>query len=253
MSGDGSAAAAGSALPLTWVDEIGSTQVELVARARGGATAQALATTAQTAGHGRRGREWTCPRGAGLALSVLARPDRRDAWTWLPLMAGVAVVEALESLGAVGLALKWPNDVLAPSGKLAGIVAERVESPPSHPGLPPAFVLGVGINLTDEGLPATAACLQGLGLDAGARPVAGAVLEHLGAWLRRWDDNPADVASAYRTRCGTLGRDVRVVLPSGGEASGQATAIDHDGCLVLETPSGRQVFSAGDVVHLRPR
>lgn len=242
-----------TAVPLEWVDEIGSTQVELVARARGGSTAQALATTSQTAGRGRRGREWACPPGAGLALSVLVRPQRVDTWTWLPLLAGVAVVDALERLGAAELALKWPNDVLAPSGKLAGIIAERVDGPCARPGLPPAFVLGVGVNLTADGLPPTATCLRDLGLDTGARVVGDAVLASVDGWLRSWVDNPASVASAYRARCATLSLDVRVALPGGREALGRAVAIDDDGCLVVETSSGRQTFSAGDVVHLRAR
>lgn len=240
-------------VPLAWVDEIASTQIELVARARAGAPPQALATTSQTAGHGRRGRDWACPPGAGLALSVLVRPHRDDAWTWLPLLAGVAVVDALDALGAPGLTLKWPNDVLVSSGKLAGLIAERVDSPPS-PGQPgPAFVLGVGINLTADGLPPVATCLHNLGVEADARQVADAVLSWLVTWMQRWVDDPAEVAGAYRVRCATLGRDVRVSLPGGQEVLGRAVAIDDDGCLVVESGSGPQALSAGDVVHLRVR
>jgi BirA family biotin operon repressor/biotin-[acetyl-CoA-carboxylase] ligase len=238
-------------LPLAWVDEIASTQVELVARARTGAAPQALATTSQTAGHGRRGRDWSCPPGAGLALSVLVRPNRDDAWTWLPLLAGVAVVDALDAMGATGLTLKWPNDVLASAGKLAGLIAERVDSPSGPGARVPAFVLGVGINLSSDGLPSTATCLHDLGVEADARLVGDAVLTSLVRWTQRWVDDPAEVASAYRECCATVGRDVRVSLPGGRDVLGRAVAIDDAGCLVVESGSGPQPLSAGDVVHLR--
>lgn len=235
-------------VPITWVDEIGSTQVELVSRARTGAAPQALATTSQTAGHGRRGREWTCPPGAGLALSVLLRPLRNDAWTWLPLLAGVAVVEALQARGARGLGLKWPNDVLAPSGKLAGLVAERVEG---H-GSPPAFVLGIGLNLTGDGLPPNAACLAHLGVHDDAGTVGAAVLAALLERVRHWEADTSAVADIYRAQCVTLGHEVRVSLPGGRDVQGRADDVDDDGCLVVTGPAGRQVLSAGDVVHVRP-
>lgn len=252
MTGAGPSTGA-TPVPLEWVDEIASTQVEVVGRAQAGAPPQALATTSQTAGHGRRGRDWQCPPGAGLALSVLTRPERLDGWTWLPLVAGVAVVDALHGVGAAGLTLKWPNDVLSPSGKLAGLVAERVEHPSAQRSSPPAFVLGVGINLTTEGLPPTAASLAGMGLEADARAVVEAVVTSVLGWLARWRDRPGEVAVAYRARCSTLGRDVRVLLPGGRESLGRAEAIDDDGCLVVGTPAGRQTYAAGDVVHLRSR
>lgn len=256
----GSADATGSAFQqvptpvvLEWVDEIGSTQVELVTRARAGALPQALATTSQTAGHGRRGRDWSCPPGAGIAMSVLTRPRRADAWTWLPLLAGLAVIDAVQLLGADDLSLKWPNDVLAPSGKLAGIVAERVESPLSYPGLPPAFVLGVGINLTSVAQAPNATSLRDLGLRGEARALGDGLLASLVDWVERWDDDPVSVAAPYRARCATLGQDVQVSLPGGHDTLGRAVAVDDDGCLVVDSSAGRRVFSAGDVVHLRAR
>jgi len=239
-------------ISLAWVDQIGSTQVELVARARAGAPEQALATTSQTAGHGRRGREWWCPPGSGLALSVLVRPARQDGWTWLPLLAGVAVADALEGLGASGMTLKWPNDVLTDSGKLAGLLAERVDAPPGSPGLRPAFVLGVGLNLTRDALPAQAACVADVGVAPDARRIADAVLASLVRWVQRWVDEPA-VVTAYRERCSTIGQEVRVSLPSGDDVVAVAVAVDDDGCLVLRGPSGRVSVAAGDVVHLRRR
>jgi BirA family biotin operon repressor/biotin-[acetyl-CoA-carboxylase] ligase len=236
-------------LPLVWVDEIASTQDEMARRARRGEAPQALATTSQTAGRGRRGRSWSCPPGAGLALSVLLRPDRADGWTWLPLMAGVAVVSAVQSLGATGLALKWPNDVLADGAKLAGLLAERVE-PSGSAG--PGFVLGVGLNLRDDALPAGAVALNRLGVGSSAPTVAAAVLDGLATWLPLWEAGGERVAHAYRQACATLGQPVQVSLPDGSEVTGTAEAIDADGRLVVRSTDGHpRAFAAGDVVHLR--
>ncbi len=246
------------ALTVTWVDQIASTQLALVAQARDGAPPQALATTHQTAGHGRRDRVWVCPPGGGLALSVLLRPRRSDAWTWLPLLTGVAVVTALDRLrgGASGLTtaplrLKWPNDVLGPGGaKLAGILAERVD----QPSVPPACVLGVGVNLLSADLPEGAVGLDRLGVACSAAQVAQELLDAVTRWLARWEEDEPAVQHAYRDLCATLGHEVRVSLPDGTEVSGSAVGVDAHGRLVVR-PDGSQdvALSAGDVAHVRPR
>lgn len=241
-------------LSITWVDRVASTQVALAARARDGAGAQALATTAQTAGHGRRGRTWTCPPGTGLALSVLVRLPDRPGWPWLPLVAGVAVHEALTDLGTAGIGLKWPNDLVVetgpPAGKLAGLIAERVDS---SGGLEPALVLGVGINLHPGGMPEGSVALAELGVTAAHEAVAAAVVDRLENWLEAWRGDPASAAGPYRDRCVTTGQAVQVHLPGGKLLRGQASRVDDDGCLVVDVPgAGAVPVSAGDVVHLRP-
>jgi BirA family biotin operon repressor/biotin-[acetyl-CoA-carboxylase] ligase len=237
---------------LEWRDEVGSTHEVLVAAARKGAAATALATTSQTGGRGRRGRSWECPPGAGLALSVLLRPDRPDRWTWLPLLMGVAVVDALLDVGAADAVLKWPNDVLAHGGKLAGLLAERVDAAST----PPAVVLGVGLNLRGQSLPPGAVALDALtpGVQHEAHAVAQVVLAHLDVVVGRWQQgDDAWGARAYRDRCATLGASVQVSLPNGTVLAGRAVDVDADGRLVLQPPSGPAVaLSAGDVAHVRP-
>ena len=78
-----------------------------------------LVAEAQTRGRGRLDRTWTSPPRAGLLFSVLLRPQlpvpRR---TWIPLLAGLAVQQAVARLGGVETRLKWPNDLLL--GRRAG-------------------------------------------------------------------------------------------------------------------------------------
>ena len=98
------------------VEETGSTNADLLARAAAGEDIDGavLIAESQTAGRGRHGRTWSTPPGSQIALSagvgVGAVPS--EAWGWLPLLTGVAVVDAVAEIAGVTAGLKWPNDVL---------------------------------------------------------------------------------------------------------------------------------------------
>ena len=80
------------------VAETGSTNADLGTRARRGEPAGAvLITDFQSAGRGRLGRTWTAPPGTSIAMSLLVQPHdvAPGRWTWLPLLAGMAVVSAV--------------------------------------------------------------------------------------------------------------------------------------------------------------
>jgi BirA family transcriptional regulator, biotin operon repressor / biotin---[acetyl-CoA-carboxylase] ligase len=237
-------------MQLTWIERAASTQDLLAQAARQGADPHAVATLAQSGGRGRRGRPWVTPPGAGLALSVLLRPRRSDGWTLLPLVAGGAVADALRQAGADDVVLKWPNDVLAHGGKVAGLLAERVEGLPAGPG--PALVLGIGLNLHSQGMPDGAVALDRLvpGVRPDAHLAATMLLDALAHHVELWEQHE-DMAAAYRERCSTLGQQVRVMVPGGETVQGRAVGIDADGQLVLAVAGRARRLSAGDVVHLR--
>lgn len=234
--------------------EAGSTNAELAARARAGEPAGlVLATDHQTAGRGRLGRTWTAPAGSSIAMSVLLQPTRDPAgWTWLPLLAGLAVADSLRAVADVPAVLKWPNDVLVDGAKICGILAERVDTTGG-----PLCVLGMGINvhLTAAELPVpTATSLAVLRPDQ--RPVRAeimaTVLAALALLYHRWEDGrDAELSREYEARCDTLGRAVRVQHADGSTTEGEAVGIDADGRLQVRTKAGQQTFAAGDVVHLR--
>lgn len=128
------------------VAQTGSTNADLLARAASGADIDGVVLIAehQTAGRGRHGRGWAATARAQIILSVGVRvvDVPVQAWGWLSLAAGLAVLDSVAPLIAVPPAetgLKWPNDVLARGGKLAGILAEVAQ---------PFVVLGVGLNVT---------------------------------------------------------------------------------------------------------
>lgn len=204
----------------------------------------------QSHGRGRLTRSWTTVRGSALAVSAVvplsALADSGMPLGWLPLAAGLAVVEAVADACGARVGLKWPNDVLVPSDddrKLAGILCEWT---------PAGVVVGVGINVDTPraGLPLdTATSLRACGHPGVAREVLlTAYLARLAVILSAPE---ADRRRAYRERCLTLGRTVRLHEPGGGIREGRATSIDETGRLVLQTADGTYAVTAGDVVHVR--
>ncbi len=247
--------------PVRWslrrVAETGSTNVDLLAdAARGAPAGSVLVADSQTAGLGRLGRSWVTPPGSALAVSVLVRPPvpARSRLGWLPLLTGLAVLDALDTLApAVRASVKWPNDVLVgtPDGerKVAGVLAQAV------PGVDvgSAVVVGIGINVTTPAaaLPATATSLLAAGAHVDRERLLEVFLDRLGARYAGWVDG-AVPRSDLRERCSTIGRDVVIQRP-GGRLAGRAVGIDGTGQLVIRGADGvEQAVDAGDVVHLLP-
>ncbi|MFS0897884.1 biotin--[acetyl-CoA-carboxylase] ligase [Mycolicibacterium litorale] len=247
-------------LPAEWrtldvVDETGSTNADLLARAAAGhdVAGSVLLTNYQSAGRGRHGRQWTAPPGSQVAMSVGvdARNVAPDAWGWLPLLTGVAVVEAVAEVAGVQAGLKWPNDVLVGDGKLAGILAE-VAAP--HP----VVVVGIGLNVSLSAAEApdpraTSLAMLGAGQDRHA--LVSSILRLLGARIAQWraaDGADEDLVTTYRHHSLTLGRQVRAILPGDRLLDGTAIDIDAVGRLTIAGGSESVTVAAGDITHLRP-
>lgn len=229
---------------------VGSTNAEMAERARDGAPSGSVVVTEhQTAGRGRLDRVWETPARTCLTFSLLQRPDLPPAhWPWIPLAVGYAVHSALVD-SVPGIGLKWPNDVLVDGRKLAGILVERIETPQG-----PAAIIGIGLNvsLTSEELPVETA--TSLALEVGQAPDRTELLNDLLASLEATLGGISDIdalRAAYTAACVTLGRDVRVELPSGDPLTGRASGLDVGGQLVVETPTGPVTVGAGDVIHVR--
>ncbi len=256
------------------VTETGSTNADVVAAAGCGA-AEGLVVLAerQSAGRGRLGRHWHAPSRAAITASILLRPGVSvTRLGWLPLLAGVALVETVAAIAEVDAALKWPNDLLVRGnplrggaepvyGKCAGILAEVVNG-----GEHPAVVLGIGLNVTQRAdelpgldsptaFPATSLLLAGAGSTDRDRLLRG-FLDGLSRWYWRWlaaggDAEACGLRQAYRSLCHTLGRDVSVRAPDGDELRGLASDVDAGGRLVIATAHGLRALAAGDVQHVR--
>lgn len=241
----------------------------------------AVAAEEQTAGRGRLGRSWATPPGQALAVSALLPPVPQP--TWLPLLTGLAVRDAVAEVAGLEVVLKWPNDVLVPAaaaagtlageagtlnraegtlageagtleaagGKLAGILCELV---------PQGVVVGIGLNVGQarQHLPvptATSLALAGA-TDVDREALLGRLLVNLAAVhadLSQAGQGEPRLAAAYRRACSTIGQEVLVHLPGGARQALVVTDVDRYGRLSGRDHAGRPVvLSAGDVVHVRP-
>lgn len=254
--------------PDSWVRDVvvtastPSTNADVLAAAHAGAPEGTVHTTdLQTAGKGRLGRVWTAPPASSIAVSVLLRPSGvpMDRWTLLPLLAGLAVDATLRDIGVLP-GLKWPNDVQIDERKIAGIMIEVAQAHDAVSG--PAAVVGIGLNTTLERAELPVPTATSL-LLAGARTtdrtvVLRRLLRNFEALYRQWKrqqtqtcsaaNTAAEVIASYRSRCDTLGRQVRIEFPDGTFIDGTAEDIDTDGRIVIDG----QAYASGDVVHLRP-
>ncbi|MDR0928526.1 MAG: biotin--[acetyl-CoA-carboxylase] ligase [Oscillospiraceae bacterium] len=201
-----------------------------------------LIADSQTAGRGRRGRQWLSPPGTGLWLSIVLRPEwppeRLPLLTFAIALAGLDAIEA--ATGLCGAA-KWPNDLLVSGRKVAGILLEKEGD---------AVVAGIGINARQRPCdfpPELAESAASLAMLAG-RDIAPRSLEApFLAALARWVDAPEGLIGAFSARCATLGAQVRV-LAGEEEYEGLAERIDAEGALWVRPDGGeaRRVL-AGDV------
>lgn len=245
---------------IEWVACCDSTNARLVdAPPADDGRVHVLVADRQTAGRGRRGRQWLSWEGASLTFSLLWRfAPGTPAPAGLSLAAGLALARALEQLGVEGVQLKWPNDVLVHGDKLAGILVELL---PMR-GRPPAAVIGIGLNLR---LPADAAIPEQAGVAdlagalggalAGEPPSRPALLAAiLGEFHRLFETYAAAGFPALRGAWEQRNAFADLPVAIRGESAtlyGTCAGVDDDGALLLRTVDGVQRVLAGDV-SLRP-
>lgn len=214
-----------------------------------GATPAACLAEHQTAGRGRRGRNWLSPFGANLYLSL--------AWAFavlpphfpaLGLAAGVAVARTLERCGIASVGLKWPNDLQVAGRKLGGLLLEMSGEPPG----PCRVIIGLGLNCR---MPANVVPdqpwidLQNIagGNATGRNQLAAAVLDEWLALLPVFAERGfAPFRAAWDKRDVLRGQQVLLRLPD-KRIVGEALGVEADGALRLRTASGVQRFYSGDV------
>ncbi len=202
-----------------------------------------LVADRQTAGRGRQGRAWASPPGNLYASGLVVLRAGDPPAPTLALAAAIAVIEAL---GTPGLALKWPNDVIAGRAKLAGILLERHND---------QVVVGVGVNLVDapelHDRPTTT--LAALGVATTPADVAASLAMTFAAWLGRWrtDGLPA-IRVAWLAHAHPVGTPLAAGLPDGTRIEGCFDGLTADCALQLRLADGSaRVIHAGDVFLIR--
>ena len=199
----------------------------------------------QTGGRGRRGRAWLSAPGSSLALSILVREHEGKRWApSLSLALGVAAVDAMHTLGAETVRLKWPNDLVADGRKLGGILLETVRG---------GIVAGVGINRTvpaelPQQIESACTDLVALGTHATLEEIAVALIL---AWNQALDVFAVSGLPAFHERWRALDaladQPVTVWVGTHDGIDGIARGVDVHGRLQVEVDGQLQVFSAADV------
>jgi len=285
----------GSRQASTWRVErygvVGSTNQMVAERARRGEP-EGLVVVAdhQESGRGRLGRSWSDEGLVALLASVLLEvAEHPSEGFWLAVAVGLSALGTCEELGARGISLKWPNDLVAGEKKLAGILSELVTRTP-EPGRRPgavdgnvgsmALVVGIGLNLAwQENLvwqerprkervlggdplakPVTLQELRAPSSPTGPTPLVDDRDAFLAKWLSRlsdlyplcWEEaGRKELRKRYEARCSTLGSLVRVELAQGSVLYGKARAITEDGALLVSESGSAGGDRGGRLVAVR--
>lgn len=225
MTGDLSAAGLAAAMPgrpVRAYPALLSTEADAMAWARaGGPSGAVVVADYQAAARGRGGLPWQTAPGEGLSFSVVVRPSlpsEREGWGYVAVSLALA-----ETLDGADVVTQWPDTVL-----LAG----------SHQRL---ASLGIHVQLGATGVDWVVVSV----LIEEAQQPRGALLARCVAAIEARLADPQDaVLTAYRARCTTLGRRVRLRLipmsPDGVQVVGEGIDVRGDGALVVQTAPGRR-------------
>jgi len=230
-------------------DEVDSTnRILLSGDGRPRVDGMALVAERQTAGRGRMGRAWTCPRGAGILCSVLLLdPEQRIDPCLLSLQVPIGIIEGIAAATGVACDVKWPNDVMVAGKKLAGVLIEAARDTAGDT----RYAVGFGINCLqqrghfDARLRETSTSLELESRDAIDRAeVLRSVLRCLDKRLARPEMWDADVVrSQWRDHSTMIGSHVAVRC-QGRTYRGVVLDVDASGHLLLQPEvGGRRCFS----------
>ncbi|MFK7795057.1 MAG: biotin--[acetyl-CoA-carboxylase] ligase [Gammaproteobacteria bacterium] len=205
----------------------------------------------QTAGRGRRGRQWVSPYAANVYLSIvwpLQRPLHESGM--LSAMLAISMLTALEELGVSGLNLKWPNDIYSHNKKLAGLLIECAGEISGGCKM----IIGMGVNVFMSQFKKVDIDQQWTDMFSHTQDwqysrnhIAAMLINKAVVALSQFEDNAFDDLAGAWSQWDIM-KDKAVELHSAQSIqTGVARGIDNDGCLLLETPNGIEKISAGDV------
>ena len=205
----------------------------------------------QTAGKGRRGREWESPAGENIYMSILLRPEiEANQASMLTLVMAYSVAKVLRKAGFLDAKIKWPNDIVLSGKKVCGILTEMFTKDTDIDYV----VIGVGVNVNTKGFPEeikdTATSLY---LRSGVFVDKDTLLEDiLECFWNEYDrflttGHLSYMRDEYNYMLVNCNQEVRVLEP-GKEYQARAIGINDAGELMVQTPEGdvRNVF-AGEV------
>lgn len=223
---------------ILYLDEVDSTNTAAKKAAENGAVHGTLVVSErQTGGKGRRGRAWDSPRGTGIFMTLILRPNMAPVHaSMLTLVAALAVADGIrECTGAESL-IKWPNDIVMSGKKICGILTEMS----ADPDCINYVAVGIGINVNMEEFPEE---IRGVAAsiftETGKKTKRSLLISAVMAAFERYYEvfmkttDMSGLLKDYNGKLANCGRTVRVLDPA-GEYSGTAIGIDREGELLVE-------------------
>ncbi|MCF7963944.1 MAG: bifunctional biotin--[acetyl-CoA-carboxylase] ligase/biotin operon repressor BirA [Methylobacter tundripaludum] len=234
-------------------DQIDSTNRYLVGRSQHNAVSGTVCLAEyQTAGKGRRGRQWVSPYGSNIYLSILWRFQQGPAAiSGLSLAIGVAVIRALKQHRINDVGLKWPNDIYSQGKKLGGILVEVSGETDG----PCSAVIGLGLNLFVPEMEAqsiTQAWTDLSKITGQTRlfrnKLAGTLLNHLLPVIAEYEGVGIQAhLDEWRSYDCLIGKPATLFIGQ-QQFEGIVQGIDDNGMLLIERPDGSvQTFASGEV------
>ena len=199
----------------------------------------------QTAGKGRRGRNWVSPFGKNIYLSLGWKLPVSSSLDGLSLAVGCACARAIRSVSAgVDVKLKWPNDLLIAQAKAGGILVELGQGGTEFHHV----VIGVGINLQlsekdSGGIDQPWSIVRGVSRNALAAGLLNQLTESLVDFSKQ---GFAGFQSEWNSLDNFAGETVRLINV-GGDTDGIARGVDSSGNLLLEVEGELRKINAGEV------
>ena len=239
---------------LLWFETIDSTNTRAKELSVQGAPAgTVLIADNQTGGRGRRGRSFHSPAGTGIYMSVILRPNCVPTdLMHLTCATAVAMCDAVEAAVGIRPGIKWTNDLVCGSRKIAGILTELGLSPT---GMVDYAIIGVGINCCQsvsdfpENIRSIAGSLHSVtGKIIDRARVAAAMLDALYKMDQTLLTEKAAILTRYRRDCVTLGREISLVRADGIVRHGTALDINEEGALIVRFSTGEtETVNSGEV------
>ena len=235
---------------VSFYEETDSTNTRAKQAAQEGAEHGALfVADKQTAGRGRRGRDWSSPAGTNIYFTLLLKPEfAPDKASMLTLVMAHAVQRAVERYLPCGI--KWPNDIVVNGRKVCGILTEMSVAS----GSIEYVVIGVGINVgrqtfAPELVDKAASLEQECGYPLSRTELLADIMEQFEAVYESFllTLDLSAIKADYNAHLVSLNREVRVLEPQ-GEYSGIARGITDMGELLVERGDGSvETVYAGEV------
>lgn len=237
-----------------WLEETDSTNDRLKAMARQGAPhGTVLIADRQTGGHGRMGRSFHSPGGAGIYCSLLLRPQCSPGQLMhLTCAVAVAMCDAVEKAAGFRPGIKWTNDLVCQKRKLGGILTELGLS---SNGTVDYAIIGIGINCSQqeadfaEDIRGFAGSLSMVtGKEIRRSTVAAAMMEALEIMDRNLLRHKEEIMNQYRRSCITVGQDISLLRVGEEVRHGKAVDVDEEGALVVKFADGHtESVNSGEV------